>query len=254
MRSDLQLPAREWRAHDGTRLAYRELGEGRPLLLIHGFFSNAQVNWVRYGHAEALAAAGHRVILPDLRGHGDSAAPHDPSAYPADILTDDAFDLVAALGLADYDLGGYSLGARTAVRMLARGAAPRRVVIAGMGLEGILRAGGNDPFFRTVLTRDDFPVGGAEWRSRAFLKTTGADPRALLNVLATAVDTPATVLAAIRTPALVLLGKDDGDHGEGEALAAMLPHGEFAQLPGNHMSAVTAKALSDRIAEFLDRP
>jgi len=69
-------------ARDGARLAYRELGDGRPVVLVHGFFSTAMVNWVRYGHAESLAARGFRVIMPDLRGHGDSAKPHDPAAYP----------------------------------------------------------------------------------------------------------------------------------------------------------------------------
>jgi pimeloyl-ACP methyl ester carboxylesterase len=129
-------------ARDGTRLAWRELGEGRPLLLIHGYFSNAWTNWIRYGHAETIAAHGIRVIMPDLRGHGDSDKPHDPAAYPPDILADDGLALVDHLGLADYDLAGYSLGGRTSVRMLAKGARPRRAVLTGMGLDGILHTQG----------------------------------------------------------------------------------------------------------------
>ena len=123
--SPTDLPVRHFTARDGVRLAYRELGEGRPLVLIHGYFSNAFVNWIRYGHAALLAAAGHRVIMPDLRGHGDSDRPHDPAAYPKDALAGDGFDLLAHLGLApdggDYDLAGYSLGGRTTLRMLAAG-------------------------------------------------------------------------------------------------------------------------------------
>src|SRR5882762_10635351 len=83
------LPVHYFEGHDGAELAYREMGEGRPLVLIHGFFSTATVNWVRYGHAAKIAALGYRVVMPDLRGHGDSAKPHEPAAYPPDVLADD---------------------------------------------------------------------------------------------------------------------------------------------------------------------
>ena len=126
---------------DGTRLAWREMGEGRPVVLIHGFFSDADDQLDPYGHAAAIAAKGFRVIMPDLRAHGDSAKPHDPAAYPPDALTRDGHALVAHLGLSDYDLVGYSLGARTTSRMLATGATPRRVVFSGMGLEGLTDTG-----------------------------------------------------------------------------------------------------------------
>src|SRR5580693_10408611 len=97
------LPPQFFSARDGARLAFRELGEGRPVVLIHGFFSTAMVNWVRYGHAERIAGQGFRVIMPDLRGHGDSAKSHDPAAYPPDVLTDDGLALLETLGLDDFD-------------------------------------------------------------------------------------------------------------------------------------------------------
>ena len=99
---------------DGTRLAVHRLGEGRPALLLHGLFSSAEVNWQRYGHAGRIAEAGFEAIMPDLRAHGRSAAPHDPAAYPADVLVRDVAALVDGLGLEDYDLCGFSLGARAA--------------------------------------------------------------------------------------------------------------------------------------------
>ncbi len=145
----MELPVRYFQARDAAELAYRELGEGRPLVLIHGYFSTALVNWVRYGHAALIAAQGHRVIMPDLRGHGDSAKPHDAAAYPPDVLTDDGFALLDHLGLTEYDLGGYSLGGRTALRMLVRGATPGRAIVAGMGLEGIVHTGDRAGYFRT---------------------------------------------------------------------------------------------------------
>ncbi|MBU6493132.1 MAG: alpha/beta fold hydrolase, partial [Burkholderiales bacterium] len=115
-----ELPVHYFRGRDGAVLAYREMGEGRPVVLIHGYFSTALVNWVRYGHAAKIAARGFRVIMPDLRAHGDSAKPHDAAAYPPDVLADDGFALLEHLGLTDYDLGGYSLGGRTTMRMLVR--------------------------------------------------------------------------------------------------------------------------------------
>jgi pimeloyl-ACP methyl ester carboxylesterase len=246
------LPPQFFSARDGARLAFRELGEGRPVVLIHGFFSTAMVNWVRYGHAERIARQGFRVIMPDLRGHGDSAKSHDPAAYPPDVLTDDGLALLETLGLDDFDLGGYSLGARTTVRMLARGATPRRAVIAGMGLDGLVDSQGRGEFFRRVLTGiGSFPRGSAEWMSEAFLKTVGGDPIALLAVLDSAVDTPREIIAQLRVPALVAAGIDDADNGSAPALAAVLAHGRYLELPGNHMSAVTKRQLGDGIADFL---
>jgi pimeloyl-ACP methyl ester carboxylesterase len=247
------LPIRWFQGHDGTKLAYRELGDGRPLVLIHGYFSTATVNWVRYGHAEAIAARGHRVIMPDLRGHGDSAKPHDPAAYPPDVLADDGFALIEHLGLTDYDLGGYSLGARTTVRMLVRGTTPRRAIVAGMGLQGVVRTGQRSDHFRRILTGlGTFERGSSEWMAEAFLKTVGGDPVALLRVLDTNTDTPAEALKDIEAPTLVLTGDKDDDNGSARALADTLANARYTVVPGDHMSAVTKPDLGAAIADFLD--
>jgi len=246
------LPVHYFRAGDGLELAYRELGVGRPLVLIHGYFSTASVNWVRYGHAAKLAARGYRVVMPDLRGHGDSAKPHDAAFYPADILADDGFALIEHLELTDYDLGGYSLGARTTVRMLVRGATPARAIVAGMGLEGLVNTGGRGGYFRDILSNPGtFKSGSAQWLAEAFLKTVGGDPVALLHILDTFVDTPTEALARIRAATLVLIGADDDDNGSGEALAATIPQARYSVIPGNHMSAVTKPELAAAMAEFL---
>jgi pimeloyl-ACP methyl ester carboxylesterase len=245
-------PAHYFLGRDGARLAYREMGEGRPVVLIHGFFSTALVNWVRYGHAATIAGLGYRVVMPDLRGHGNSAKPHDVSAYPRDVLADDGFALIEHLGLTDYDLGGYSLGGRTTVRMLARGARPGRAIVAGAGWDGIVNTGGRGAHFRHILTNlGTFERGSAEWMAEAFLKTVGGDPVALLHVLDTFVDTSRESLVRIETPTLVLMGSDDHDTGSGEDLAAALPHGQYAVMPGTHMSAVTKPDLGTAIASFL---
>ncbi len=237
---------------DGARIAWRELGEGRPVVLIHGYFSDARTNWMRYGHAAAVAAKGFRVIMPDLRGHGDSAKPHDAGSYPPDALMRDGLALVEHLNLTDYDLGGYSLGARTTVRMLANGATPTRVVLSGMGLAGIVATAGRGGYFRNVLTNlGSFERGSREWLTEAFLKTTKGDPQALLRVLDTFVDTPSGVLEQITQPVLVVAGVDDDDNGSAQELAAALPDGSYAEVPGNHMSAVTKPELGEAVASFL---
>ena len=239
---------------DGARIAWREIGDGQPVVLIHGYFSDAKTNWLRYGHAAAVAAEGFRVIMPDLRGHGDSAKPHDAASYPADALMRDGLALIAHLGLTDYDLGGYSLGARTTVRMLANGATPARVVLSGMGLAGITSTAGRGGYFRNVLTNlGTFERGSREWLTEAFLKTTKGDPEALLRVLDTFVDTPPEALGAITQPVLVVSGAEDDDNGSAAVLAAALPAGEYVEVPGNHMSAVTKAELGEAIAAFLAR-
>lgn len=237
---------------DGTKIAWHELGEGRPVVLIHGYFSDARTNWLRYGHAEAVAGKGFRVIMPDLRAHGDSDRPHDPAAYPPDALAQDGHALIAHLGLTDYDLGGYSLGARTTSRMLATGAVPRRIIFSGMGLEGLLHTDRRRDHFRNILTRlGQHDRGSPEWLAEAFLKTTGGDPVALLGVLDTFVDTSAEAIEEFSQPALVVCGVEDFDNGSAAALADALPNARYVEVPGGHMSAVVKPELGRAIAEFL---
>ena len=241
-------------AADGIDLAWHELGEGRPVLLLHGLFSDAFTNWLRYGHAAAIAARGFRVIMPDLRAHGASGKPHDPAFYPPDILATDGLALIAHLGLADYDLGGYSLGARTSVRMVVRGAAPKKLIVGGMGLTGLHSTGRRSGHFKKILTGlGTFERGTPEWMAEAFLKTTGGDPQALLPLLDTFVDTPEAEIARITIPTLVLSGDEDNDNGSPQALAALLPNGDYVAVPGGHMSAVIKPDLGLAMADFLAR-
>lgn len=251
--SPTDFPVTYFKSHDGLDLAYRELGEGRPVILIHGLFSNGWVNWIRYGHAQLLADAGFRVIMPDLRGHGMSAAPHDAAYYPPDILADDGETLIRHLGLGDYDLGGYSLGGRTVLRMLVRGhATPRRTILSGMGIEGIVDPNKRRDFFRHVLTGLGLHTrGSAAWMAEAFLKTTGGDPLAMLPLLDSFVATTREEVAAIAIPALVLSGEEDFDNGSAADLAKLLPQGELVEIAGNHMTSVLQPALGRSIREFL---
>jgi pimeloyl-ACP methyl ester carboxylesterase len=250
----MTIATHRFAAPDGVELAWHELGEGRPALLLHGLFSNADTNWIRFGHAAEIAGRGIRLIMPDLRGHGASAGPHDPACYPPDILADDGLALIAHLGLNVYDLGGYSLGARTAVRMVVKGAAPGRLAIGGMGLDGLIDTGARGDHFKDILRGlGGHAKGSPEWLAEAFLKTTGGDPKALLPLLDSFVDTSEAELSAIAMPTLVLSGADDRDNGSPEALAALLPRGDYVEVPGNHMSAVTRPELGRALGDFLTR-
>lgn len=255
--SDPDLPLAEYRGADGARLVYREIGEGRPLVLLHGFVSTGYVNWVKYGHARLLAEAGYRVIAPDLRGHGASDRSHDPAAYPSDVLTDDGFALLEHLGLdpaaGGFDLGGYSLGSRTTLRMLVRGARPDRAVLAGMGLSRMLDISTASAWYQRVLANlGSFRYGDPEYMTQAFVKTVSADPEALSLVIGTSVPIAREDIAALEVPTLVLMGAQDDDHGSGQELADLLANGTCAEVPGNHMACVSRPELGEAIAAFLD--
>ncbi len=248
----MRAEPRYFTATDGVELAWHEVGEGRPVLLLHGLFSSAWMNWIKFGHAATIVARGFRVIMPDLRAHGDSDKPHDPAAYPPDILSRDAEDLIAHLGLSDFDLGGFSLGGRTVTRMLIAGARPRRAVVAGMGLDGMLDPEPRAAHFRRIVSGlGSWPRESPEFMVGAFLKTTGGDPAAMMPLLDSFVASTRAELEAIVIPTLVLQGDADEDNGSGRAFAELLAHGNFAEIPGGHMSCVTKPELGTAISDFL---
>lgn len=255
MTASTDIVIRHWTASDGTELVYRVMGTGRPVVLLHGLFSNATINWIKFGHAARIAAAGHCVIMPDLRAHGDSAAPHDPAAYPDDILARDLEELLAELALDDFDLGGFSLGARTVTRAVVRGMRPRRLILAGMGLEGLTGGSRRRDFFLGAIDAfESAKRGDPAWMAIQFMKTMAVDRVAARQLLRTFTDTPVAELSAITMPTLVLCGDQDDDNGSANALVAALPAAVRATIPGTHMSSVTEVALGDAIVAFLTAP
>ena len=234
------------------RLAYREVGEGRPLVLLPGFSVETTL-WLHHGQADRIAARGHRVIMPDFRGLGRSAKPRDAAAYPADVLADDGFALLDHLGLDDYDLGGYSLGGRIVVRMLVRGATPGRAVVAGQGLRQMLGAeGGAGSYMRRVVAGlGTFEPGSPEERAEQWLRANDAEPAALLHVLDSLVVTPVEAIGQIQTPTLVVMGADDERAVSSDQLVAALPRGTGAMVPGDHRTAASAPELAAAIVDFL---
>lgn len=237
---------------DDAELAVHRLGAGRPVLLLHGLFSSAEMNWIRFGHAAKLAEAGFEAIMPDLRAHGASAAPHDPAAYPPGVLVRDVHAVVAALGLADFDLVGFSLGARTAAGAVIEGLAPRRLVLSGMGLEGLAGWLRRAAFFIDAIDRfDEVRHGDPAFLAVQFMKTMKVDRTAARLLLGAVTDLSPSDLARITMPTLVVCGAQDQDNGSPQKLVDALPNGRFEEVPGTHMSSVTEPALGEAITRFL---
>jgi pimeloyl-ACP methyl ester carboxylesterase len=241
-----------WKASDGIDLAWHEVGEGRSVILLHGLFSDANMNWIKFGHAGRVAAAGFRVIMPDLRAHGLSGRPHEPEYYPRGILARDLHELIAHLGLTDFDLGGFSLGARTTVEGIGEGLKPRRAILGGAGLEGLRHWERRKHFFLEAIELfDRVQRGDPHWLSVQFMKSQKIDRVAAGLLLESFADAFVEWLKAFTMPTLVVCGSEDHDNGSGAELAAALPSAIFREIPGTHMSSVTKPELGEAIAEFL---
>ena len=248
--SDPQV--RFWSASDGVELAYHELGDGRPVVLLHGLFSDAVMNWIKFGHAARIAAEGFRVIMPDLRAHGLSGRPHEPEYYPAGVLARDLRELIGHLGLTEFDLGGFSLGARTTVEAVGEGLTPRRAILGGAGLDGLRHWQRRKHFFLEAIELfDRVARGDPHWLSIQFMKSQKVDRVASALLLDSFAGAFMDWLAAFTMPTLVVCGSEDDDNGSAEELAEALPNALFREVPGTHMSSVTRPELGEAIAQFL---
>src|SRR5688572_22434487 len=172
--------------------------------MLHGLFSSAEMNWIRFGHAAKMAEAGFEAIMPDLRAHGDSATSHDPAAHPTGVLVRDLEAIVAALGLTEFDLVGFSLGARTVAGAVVAGLAPQRLVLAGMGLEGLAGWERRSAFFVDAIDRfGEVQRGDPAWLAVQFMKTMKIDRVAARLLLGAVTDLSPDDLAKITMSTLV---------------------------------------------------
>ena len=248
------LPVHRFRCRDGVELAWREAGSGRPFVLLHGLMGSG-ARLAGQGLVAALAERGYRVILPDLRGHGDSGRPHDPACYPRDILADDMLELFGHLGLDDYDLGGYSMGGKLVLRLLARGARPAHAVVGGQGLDALDaqsdRTDGHRRVLAAVADGAALPARSPEEAMADWIRQGGVDARAVGLVLDTFVATPADALRPVSVPTLVVVGDRDSRGRSANTLAALLPHGQLVLVPGDHITALGAAEFATAVLEFL---
>jgi pimeloyl-ACP methyl ester carboxylesterase len=248
------LPAQRFRGRDGAELAWRELGDGPPVVLLHGLMGSGTL-LLDHGPARAIAERGYRVILPDLRGHGDSARPHDPACYPPDVLADDCLALVDHLGLDDYRLAGYSLGGKLVLRLLARGARPARAIVGGQGLDALdaesNRTGGYRRVLAAMASGSSFEPGSPDEALAGWVTQIGADPRAIGYLLDSFVPTPREALAQVPTPTLVVAGEQDSRSASAAELTALLPNGRLDLVPGDHYTALGAPEFIAAVLDFL---
>ena len=250
-----EVAIHHWTASDGVDLAYREMGAGRPVILVHGLFSDGVTNWIKFGVAGRLVEAGLRVIMPDLRAHGLSGKPHDPALYSDGVLGRDLTELVSHLDLADYDLGGFSLGSRTIVQAVGEGLRPRRAILAGMGLEGLTGWLKRKHFFLDAIANvETASRGDPHWLAIQFMKTMKVDLVAARRLLPTFTDAHPDWLEAFTMPTCVLCGTEDEDNGSAPNLVAALPNAIYQPIPGTHMSSVTKPEFGQAIASFLGAP
>jgi pimeloyl-ACP methyl ester carboxylesterase len=234
-----------------VELACRETGCGRPLVLLHGFMG-AGSHMLNYGRAGGFAGQGYRVIVPDFRGHGDSAKPARSRRLPAGCAGRRRAEHLG-LGDGDYDLGGYSLGGRIVVRMLARGAKPGRAIVAGQGLAKVSGPQGGGVNHRVLTALVDgvaIEPGSPDARIAHWISELGADPLALLHVLNSLVPTPEDALRQIAIPTLVAIGEKD-ERSDADKLAALLRDARLVRVPGDHGSAFAAPELTAAVAAFL---
>ncbi len=248
------LPVQLFARLDGVELAWREVGSGRPFVLLHGLMGSGAL-LASQGLVPALAESGYRVILPDLRGHGDSGRPHDSACYPPDILADDMLALIRQLGLDDYDLGGYSMGGKLVLRLLARGTRPAHAVVGGQGLDALDaesdRTNGHRRILAAVAEGAACPAGSPEEATADWIRQSGVDARAVGLVLDTFVATPADALRQVSAPTLVVVGDRDSRGTSAGSLAALLPHGHLVLVPGDHLTALGAPEFITAVLDFL---
>ena len=244
-----------FQSFDGANLAVHREGSGQPVVLLHGLFSSADMNWIKWGHSARLAEAGFEAIMLDFRVHGESDAPQEPSSYPDGVLVRDAAALIDHLELApgEYDLVGFSLGARTSIHACASGALePRRLVACGMGVSGLAEWSKRAAFFKRVIDEfDSIERGDPAWQSRQFLKSQGVDRIAARLLLDAMGDFDIDRIAQIAAPTLVLAGEKDQDNGSASDLADLIPGALFKEVPGGHLDSATKPELGAAITEFL---
>jgi pimeloyl-ACP methyl ester carboxylesterase len=241
-----------FRTFDGATLSYEIEGDGVPVLLLHGFATDAYINWVRPGITEKLVGAGYRVIMLDQRGHGLSDKPHDPEAYGDDAMLSDAQALLNELGIERCLGAGYSMGARNMVGLLGRDARVRAAVLGGIGSNMLHQREWGGAVADAMLAEDKRTVTDRYAKSfRDFADLTGADRQALAAIQRNPRG-PLAGLDAISVPVLVLCGDNDPMVGSPQELADAMPNARVAIVGGTHLNVVNNPDFHRELIAFFD--
>jgi len=244
--------------HNGAvEIAYLDEGEGDPIVLVHGFASTKNVNWVYPTWVSELKKNGCRVIALDNRGHGDSAKLYDPAQYRIPTMADDVGALMDHLNIERADIMGYSLGGRmTAWLSLHQPQRLRSAIFGGIGI-GLIEGGGPGENVAEALEAESLdevtdPVGRT---FRAFADQTRSDRRALAACLRGSRGLMTKDEAAgITVPVLIAVGTADEIAGSAEALGKIIGGAEVLDIPNrDHMRAVGDKVYKAGVLDFLSR-
>ena len=246
--------------NDGLRIAYEQVGEGSPVVLVHGFGSSRVQNWRSTGWYGALTEAGHSVLALDCRGHGESDKPHDPLFYHHDRMAEDVANVMDAAGIERAPYIGYSMGGLIGLRFVAL--FPDRVprlVLGGVGENYLTGPRVSDPEQRNMiadalLTENKDSITDPRARMfREFADQPGKDRLALAACMrAMTPPLPRATLQMFGLAILVVCGDQDTVAGASGPLAAIFPHGSAAIVPGrDHMSAVGARPTRQAAIDFL---
>jgi pimeloyl-ACP methyl ester carboxylesterase len=242
-----------------AELAYIDEGDGEPVVLVHGFASSKEVNWVNPGWVATLTRAGRRAIAFDNRGHGASTKLYDPALYDTALMADDIRALLDHLGLARADIMGYSMGARnTAFLALNHGDRVRSAILGGLGIHLVDGAGlpGSIADALEAPSLDD--VADPQGRMfRAFADQTKSDRRALAACIRGSRQSMSRSEAArIAVPVLIAVGTKDDVAGSPHELAALIPGSRALDIPGrDHMLSVGDRVFKEGVLKFLnERP
>jgi pimeloyl-ACP methyl ester carboxylesterase len=245
--------------HGPVEIAFLDEGEGEPVILVHGFASNAQVNWVYPGWVTTLTAAGRRVIALDNRGHGESTKLYEPAAYHTDRMAEDVVALMDHLGLERADVMGYSMGARITAFLAARDPARVRcAVLGGLGVHLVDGVGLSESIADALEAPSRESVTDPVGRTfRAFAEQTRSDLAALAACIRGSRQTLSREAAgAIQVPVLIAVGTEDKVAGSARELMALMPNAQVLDIPRrDHMLAVGDQVFKAGVLKFLrERP
>lgn len=240
---------------DGVQIAYLDEGAGEPILLIHGFASNAATNWVDPQWVRTLTQDRRRVIALDNRGHGQSDKLYDPARYGAPEMADDAIRLLDHLKIDRVDVLGYSMGARIAAFLaIAHPDRVRSVVFGGLGIHMVRGMVGAGPLAAALEAPKLEDVTNDTARSfRIFAEQTNSDLKALAACMRGPREKlPPEKLGALTVPVLVAVGSKDVIGGSGAALAELIPNAQFLDIADrDHTRAVGDKKFKQGVLAFL---
>lgn len=232
---------------DDSKIAYTDEGKGKPVLLIHGFINTGK-NWDKSELKKDLLAKGYRVIVPDLRGNGDSDKPQEDDAYSQDAEVIDLMFLMVELKISKYWAVGYSRGSILLARLMTKDRRLKKAVLGGMGVDFT-----NPNWKRRILFRNAFNgrITPETEGAVAYAKSIGADMRSLYLQQKHQPTTAKSQLAQIKIKVLVVAGDQDVDNGNPEQLHKAIPKSKFKTVAGDHNNTYKSSEFSKAIIDFL---